>query len=425
MSSVPKTTESWVIEGKNGFESLKLQKDRPVPEVGDYDCVVQIHAVSLNYRDLIIPKGMYPFALSLPVVPCSDGAGTVIAVGKKVTEFKVGDKVCTLFNQLHQAGPITPRAMPTGLGGAIDGTLRKVAVFPEHGLVAAPKNLSPVEASTLTCAPVTAWNALYGLQSKAIKPGDWVLTQGTGGVSLAAIQFAVAAGAKVIATTSSDEKAKKLKDLGATHVINYKTTPNWGEVAKSLTPNGEGVDHVVEVGGAGTLEQSLKAVKLEGVISIIGFLGGTNKQDMPGLLDALNNLCTVRGILVGSKQQFQEMNRAIEANDIHPVVDSNTFKFENALDAYQYQWDQKHFGKVVIEPLPSTMTKVALDSLSKRKQPDVTYDSTGIDLLAELLHAHEASPEKFSMDDVFAVAHGAVFADSDSTASTTQSFSYL
>ncbi|EHY58293.1 hypothetical protein HRR83_004847 [Exophiala dermatitidis] len=349
MSSVPKTTESWVIEGKNGFESLKLQKDRPVPEVGDYDCVVQIHAVSLNYRDLIIPKGMYPFALSLPVVPCSDGAGTVIAVGKKVTEFKVGDKVCTLFNQLHQAGPITPRAMPTGLGGAIDGTLRKVAVFPEHGLVAAPKNLSPVEASTLTCAPVTAWNALYGLQSKAIKPGDWVLTQGTGGVSLAAIQFAVAAGAKVIATTSSDEKAKKLKDLGATHVINYKTTPNWGEVAKSLTPNGEGVDHVVEVGGAGTLEQSLKAVKLEGVISIIGFLGGTNKQDMPGLLDALNNLCTVRGILVGSKQQFQEMNRAIEANDIHPVVDSNTFKFENALDAYQYQWDQKHFGKVVIE----------------------------------------------------------------------------
>lgn len=287
--------------------------------------------------------------MALPVVPGSDAAGTVIAVGKKVTEFQVGDKVCTLFNQEHQAGPITPRALGSGLGGAIDGTLRRVAVFPEHGLVAAPSTISPVEASTLTCAPLTAWNALYGLQSKALKPGDVVLTQGTGGVSLAAVQFARAAGATVIATTSSDEKGKKLKELGAHHVINYKTTPNWGEVAKSLTPNGEGVDHIIEVGGSGTLTQSLKAIKLEGTISIIGFLGGVKKEDMPSLLDALNHVCTVRGILVGSKQQFEEMNRAIDAAGIHPVVDQKTFKFENAVDAYQYQWDQKHFGKVVIE----------------------------------------------------------------------------
>ncbi|EXJ95554.1 alcohol dehydrogenase [Capronia coronata CBS 617.96] len=347
--SVPKTTESWVIQGSNGFDSLKLEKNRPVGEVGDHDCAVQIHAVSLNYRDLIIPKGMYPFPMALPVVPCSDAAGTVIAVGKKVTEFKVGDKVCTLFNQLHQAGPISPRAMQSGLGGAIDGTLRKVAVFPEHGLVKAPSTISPIEASTLTCAPLTAWNALYGLQSKALKPGDFVLTQGTGGVSLAAIQFAAAAGATVIATTSSDEKGKKLKELGAHHVINYRTTPNWGEVARSLTPDGVGVDHIVEVGGAGTLTQSLKAIKLEGTITIIGFLGGVNKEDMPSLLDALNNICTVRGILVGSRQQFEEMNRAIEANGIHPVVDKKIFKFENAVEAYQYQWDQKHFGKVVIQ----------------------------------------------------------------------------
>jgi len=285
--------------------------------------------------------------MSLPRIPGSDGAGTVLAVGKKVTQFKAGDKVCTLFNQLHQSGPIDPRSIQSGLGGAIDGTLRKVAVFPEHGLVPAPKNLTPIEASTLTCAPLTAWNALFGY--KPVKPGDVVLTQGTGGVSLAAIQFAAAAGATVIATTSSDEKGRKLKELGAHHVINYKTTPNWGEVARSLTPNGEGVDNIIEVGGSGTLNQSLKAIKLEGTISIIGFLGGVRKEDMPTMMDALSNLCTVRGILVGSKDQFEEMNRAIEAADIHPVVDPKTFKFENAVDAYQYQWDQKHFGKVVIE----------------------------------------------------------------------------
>ncbi|EXJ89631.1 alcohol dehydrogenase [Capronia epimyces CBS 606.96] len=347
--SVPKTTEAWIIDSHNEFDGLKLDKHRPLPEVGDYDVVVQIQAVSLNYRDLIIAKGQYPFPMTLPVVPGSDGAGTVVAAGKKVTQFKAGDKVCTLFNQEHQAGPVTPLALGSGLGGAIDGTLRKVAVFPEHGLVAAPSSLSPIEASTLTCAPLTAWNALYGLASKALKPGDVVLTQGTGGVSLAAVQFAAAAGATVIATTSSDDKARKLKELGAHHVLNYKTTPDWGDKAKALTPNGEGVDHVIEVGGAGTLAQSLKAVKLEGVITIIGFLGGVQKENTPSLLDALTSVTTVRGIVVGSKQQFQDMNRAIEANAIRPVVDQTIFKFDQAKDAYQYQWDQKHFGKVVIE----------------------------------------------------------------------------
>lgn len=201
---------------------------------------------------------MYPLALQIPVVACSDGAGRVLAVGPKVTQFEEGDKVVTLFNQGHQHGPITPEAAKTGLGGVLDGTLRKYAVFPESGLARAPSNLTPTEAGTLTCAPLTAWNALFGLESKALQPGQVVLTQGTGGVSLAAIQFAKAAGATVIATTSSDEKAKRLEKLGADIVLNYKKDPNWGETAKRLSPGKAGVDIIVEVGGPGTMTQSLK-----------------------------------------------------------------------------------------------------------------------------------------------------------------------
>ncbi|KAJ0162024.1 Zinc-type alcohol dehydrogenase-like protein, partial [Colletotrichum tanaceti] len=295
--------------------------------------------------------GLYPFPVSFPRIPASDGAGRVVAVGPRVTQLKEGDDVATLFNQAHQANPITQAALHSGLGGAVDGTLRQYAVLPEHGLVRSPRTLTPVEAATLPCAPLTAWNALYGLESKALRPGDVVLTQGTGGVSLAAVQFAVAAGATVIATTSSAAKGERLKQLGAHHVINYKETPNWGEVARSLTPDGLGVDHIIEVGGPGTVAQSLKAVKLEGVISVIGFLsiGDAGAGEQPTLLDALNNICTIRGIFVGSRQQFEQMNRAIDANGIKPVVDDKIFGFEEVKEAYQYQWEQKHFGKVVIK----------------------------------------------------------------------------
>ncbi|EQB53319.1 hypothetical protein CGLO_06966 [Colletotrichum gloeosporioides Cg-14] len=348
----PTTTNSWSITGtsKENWDSLEFKKDVPLPQLGDYDVLVQIEAVSLNFRDLAIPKGLYPFPVSFPRVPASDGAGRVLAVGPKVTQLAEGDDICTLFNQHHQANPITPLAVRSGLGGALDGTLRQYAVFPEHGLVKAPSTLNAIEASTLPCAPLTAWNALYGIQSKALKPGDVVLTQGTGGVSLSAIQFAVAAGATVIATTSSAAKGEQLKKLGAHHVINYKETPNWGEVAKGLTPGGAGADHIIEVGGPGTVAQSLKAVKLEGVISIIGFLShGDAPKDQPTLLDALANICTIRGLFVGSKQQFDEMNQAIDANKIKPVVDQKIFGFEEVKEAYQYQWDQKHFGKVVVK----------------------------------------------------------------------------
>lgn len=317
------------------------------------------------------PQGQYSLPLSLPVVAASDGAGKVLAVGSKVTQFSKGDSVVTLFTQGHQHGPITNSALGTTLGGLLDGTLRHYAVFPESGIVKAPANLSPIEVGTLSCAPLTAWNALFGLESKAVKPGSVVLTLGTGGVSLSALQFAKAAGATVIATTSSAEKADRLKKLGADHVINYKTDPNWGETAKKLSPGGEGVDHVIEVGGPGSIAQSLKgefsryaplhanlslspngappAIKYEGVINVIGFLAGPKADNEPSILTALNAGCIIRGILIGSKAQLIDMNRAIEASDIHPIVDEKIFGFDDAIEAYKYQWQQKNFGKVVVQ----------------------------------------------------------------------------
>lgn len=210
-----------------------------------------------------------------------------------------------------------------------------------------PKNLDFQEGSTLSCAALTAWNALYGLESRALKPGQWVLTQGTGGVSIFALQFAKAAGAKVIATTSSQKKADLLKKYGADHVINYKETTNWGEEAKKLTPGQEGVHHVVEVGGPATMTQSLKAIQIDGVISIIGFIAG-HEENQPTFLECLSNICTARGVFVGSRLQMEDMCAAIEANNLHPIVDEKVFDLKDVKDAYQYMWDQKHFGKLTI-----------------------------------------------------------------------------
>jgi len=338
--------KQWTVaDTKQGFKGLS-STEAPVPQIGEYDVLVKLHAASLNYRDLIIPQGQYPFPLDLPVVPASDGAGEVVSVGPKVTRFQPGDKVVTLFNQAHQFGEIDPVAMKSGLGGVYDGTLRQFGAFHEQGLVKAPKNLDYLHAATLTCAALTSWNALYGL--KPLKPGQTVLVQGTGGVSIFALQFAVAAGATVIATTSSDEKAAVLKRLGAHHVLNYRKDANWGETARALT-GGRGVDHIVEVGGPGTLEQSFKAVKLEGVISVIGFLGAKDPKGQPSILDALSNVCTVRGVYVGSRALMEEMVAAIEANGIVPVVDEKIWGFDQVKEAYEYMWAQKHFGKVVIK----------------------------------------------------------------------------
>ena len=289
---------------------------------------------------------MYPFGHKDGVVPTSDGAGEVVEVGKHVHRFKKGDKVLTLFNQAHVAGSLDAYSIKTGVGAMVDGALRQYGAYDEDGLVKMPSNLNYLEGATLCCAGLTAWNALYGL--KQLMPGDWVLTQGTGGVSIFAVQFAKAAGAKVIATTSTKEKGDRLKKLGADHVINYKEDPNWGETAKKLTGGG-GVQHILEVGGPNTMKQSLSAIGIDGVISIIGFLGGFKGEKPPSFVDCLSNICTARGVLVGSRLQFDEMNRAIEANNIKPLVDDKVYKLEEAREAYQYMWDQKHFGKLCIE----------------------------------------------------------------------------
>ncbi|KAK4693188.1 hypothetical protein P7C71_g4166, partial [Lecanoromycetidae sp. Uapishka_2] len=325
----PSTTKQWQVTGKEGFESLKLDEKAEIPKLGDHDVLVNFHYASLNYRDLIIPKGKYPFPVSTPVVPGSDGAGTVVETGPRVTRFQKGDRVLTLFNQAHLAGNITAADTMTGLGGALDGTLRQHGSFDENGLVKMPETLDFKQGSALPCAALTAWNGLYGIEGKSLKPGHTVLTQGTGGVSMFALQFAKAAGARVISTTSSDSKAEILKKLGADHIINYKSDASWGETAKKLSPGGLGVDHVLEVGGPKTMKQSLQAIRPEGVISIIGFL--------------------VRGVLVGSRQQFEQMNAAIDASNIKPVVDEKVFSLEQVKDAYQHMWDQKHFGKLTIK----------------------------------------------------------------------------
>ncbi|OIW25242.1 NAD(P)-binding protein [Coniochaeta ligniaria NRRL 30616] len=331
--SVPSSIKQWVVaDNKNELNGLQLQ-DALTPSVGDNDVLIKIHAASLNYRDQAIAKGFYSTPITLPVVPGSDAAGEVIEVGPRVTQWKKGDRVLTILNQDHQYGELTAANRVTGLGAHIDGTLRQYGVFNENGLVKAPDNLDWVEASTLSCAAVTAWNALYGL--RPLRSGEWVLVQGTGGVSLFALQFAKAAGAKVIATTSSAEKVELLKNLGADHVINYKEDHDWGKTAKSLTPNGDGVDHVVEIGGAETLGHSLNAVKYGGVVSLIGFLTGFRPKE--SALEALFRGCILRGVMIGSRAQFEDMVRAIEANDIRPVVDRVVFSLESVREAYEYQ----------------------------------------------------------------------------------------
>ncbi|KAI1082140.1 zinc-binding dehydrogenase [Whalleya microplaca] len=345
--SIPKTAMQWNVVGQDGLYSLQFT-EKAVPQLGDNQVLVKIHGASLNYRDILIPQGRYPFTTKPDVIPGSDGAGVVLAVGKHVTRFKPGDKVITTLQPQHIGGSVTKQIARFGLGASVDGTLRSVGAFDEHGLVAMPEGLSFTEAATLTCAGVTAWNALFGVAGRHLSAGQWVLTQGTGGVSTFAIQFAKAVGARVIATTSSSEKAKLLEKLGVDHIINYRETPEWGSVAKELT-GGVGVNYVIEVSGI-SMKQSVDSVKLDGIITVIGSVGGQAK-DMPGLLDCWTNLFTARGVWVGSRLQMEDMCRAIEANPekLRPVVDPKVFTLDQVKEAYEYIASGKHQGKVCIE----------------------------------------------------------------------------
>jgi NADPH:quinone reductase-like Zn-dependent oxidoreductase len=298
----------------------------------------------------MISQGKYPWGIRKGVVPGCDGAGIVLAIGSRVSRFTPGDKVVTLITQGFTYGKITREILSTALGARVDGTFRQVGAFDEQGLVAMPKGLSFNEAATLSCAGVTAWNALFGDRGRKAGPGDWVLSLGTGGVSLFVVQLAKAAGAGVIATTSSEEKTQLLRRLGADHVLNYKEDRNWGAKAKELT-GGVGVDVVVDVAGPSTLRQSVESVRIEGLIVTLGAVGGMEGADVPSLLEAWLKNFTVRGIWTGSREQLEDLSRAIESKPdvLRPVVDTKVFKLEQLKEALAYLQQGKHQGSVVVE----------------------------------------------------------------------------
>ncbi|UKZ64076.1 uncharacterized protein TrAtP1_013344 [Trichoderma atroviride] len=345
---IPKAGYQWNLTEGGGFESLKYS-EQPLPQLGDSQVLVKLEAASLNYRDLMIVKGNAPHMLIPNVIPGSDGAGTVVAVGKHVRRFTPGDRVATAFFQDFVGGRFEAAMAASMLGGTLDGTLRNYGAFNEQGLVRIPSNLSFLEASTLGCAGLTAWSALFGLSDYKLNAGQWVLTQGTGGVSVFALQLAKAVGARVIATTGSSNKVQFLKDLGADHVINYKEDSEWGVTAKALT-GGVGVDQVVEVSGPLSMAQSLKAIRVDAVINIVGYLGGSEGNE-PGFSDSFTYRCIVRPISVGSRVMLEDLCRAVEANPerLRPVIDAKVFRLDQLKEACEYQWSGQHKGKVCIE----------------------------------------------------------------------------
>jgi NADPH:quinone reductase-like Zn-dependent oxidoreductase len=316
--------------------------DLPDPVPGPGQVLMRVRAVSLNYRDLLMSRGTYNPKLKLPMTPISDGAGEVVATGAGVTRFKPGDQVVASFMPEWVDGPPDDDKARSALGGGGVGMLAELAVLPEHGLLNIPSHLSAVEAATLPCAGVTAWNALVA--SGGVKAGDTVLVQGTGGVSLFALQFAKLSGARVIATSGSDQKLARALELGATDGINYKTVPDWDKRVRELTA-GKGVDHIIEVGGAGTLPRSMRAVRIGGYIALIGVLSGVSAEVNPMPI-VMKNI-RVQGIFVGSRAMFEAMNRAIELSQLHPVVD-RVFEFDRAPEALKYLESGAHVGKVVI-----------------------------------------------------------------------------
>jgi NADPH:quinone reductase-like Zn-dependent oxidoreductase len=332
--------KAYELQNTFGIDQVTLT-DRPDPRPGPGQVLLRMRAFSLNYRDLLVVKGLYNPKLRLPMVPLSDGVGEVVAVGDGVTRVKVGDRVCPLFMQKWLGGEVTDEKARSALGGASDGVLAEFAVFHEDGVTAVPAHLSNPEAATLPCAALTAWHAL--VTEGHLTAGDTILVQGTGGVSVFALQIARASGARVIATSSSDDKLARVLQLGASEGINYKTTPEWGDKARALT--GAGVDHVVEVGGAGTMGQSLRAVRAGGRISLIGVLTGAGSFNPTPIL--MKNVC-VQGIFVGSREMFEAMNRAIAWHKLRPIVD-RVFGFGEVRAALRHMESAAHFGKICIE----------------------------------------------------------------------------
>lgn len=313
-----------------------------VPAAGPGQVLVAIKAVSLNFRDLAVVTGRYPRNAAEPTIICSDGAGEVIAVGEGVTAFHAGDRVVGSFFQSWINGPYTREYGASALGGGIDGVLTQFRVFDQQGLLPVPEPLSFEEAATLPCAGLTAWNAL--VPTCRVQAGDTVLLLGTGGVSIFGLQFAKLHGARAIITSSSDEKLARAKALGADETINYKSTPDWDKEVLRLT-SGKGVDIVLEVGGGETFPRSMNSVRASGQIAVIGVLSGVAGTIPVGLIGI--QTLSVRGIFVGSVAMFDDMNRALVANQLRPVI-NRVFPFEQSADALRHMQAAQHFGKIVI-----------------------------------------------------------------------------
>jgi NADPH:quinone reductase-like Zn-dependent oxidoreductase len=331
-----------IKKGSTSMDGL-VQVELDKPEAGPGEILVEIHAVSLNFRDLAVPKGFYIGGpVPRDIIPLSDGTGKVVAVGSGVSRFKAGDRVAgTFFRNCVDKLPNPLADAALGAMG-VDGVLAEYVVFNEQDAVHVPANLSYAEASTLPCAGLTAWNALM-VAGKPLKAGDTALLLGTGGVSLQALLLAKAAGARVVITSSSEDKLAHARKLGADLLINYKAYPEWDQEVMKLT-QGKGVECVVETGGAGTIARSMRSLAQGGKISLLGVLTREGDTNPHTLMLKSGNL---HGVFVGNRNMFEQLNRAIEFNDIHPVID-RVFRFDETIEAYAYLKSQAHFGKVVI-----------------------------------------------------------------------------
>jgi NADPH:quinone reductase-like Zn-dependent oxidoreductase len=332
--------KSWRISSF-GIDNLEAF-EAPIPQPNPGQVVIKVHAASLNYRDLMMVKGFYNPKMTLPRIPCSDGAGEIVEVGAEVSDFKIGERVAGIFMQRWIDGPPSAAKQKAAVGGDVDGMLAEYVVLDATGVVHLPEHLSYEEGATLPCAGVTAWNAV--VTAAHTKPGDTVVIQGTGGVSIFALQFAKMLGARVLGTSGSDEKLDRARKLGLDAGLNYQENPNWADWVLAET-GGEGADLIVEVGGAGTFAQSLKAVRVGGTIAQIGVLSQSTEPLQ--IAPILRKQVRVQGIFVGSRTDFLTMNRAISQNGLTPVLDC-VFPFTEARAAFQRMESASHCGKIVI-----------------------------------------------------------------------------
>jgi NADPH:quinone reductase-like Zn-dependent oxidoreductase len=333
--------DTWLLGPGEGMGALSRMTREP-RALAPQDVRIRMCAVSLNFRDLGVLKRVGSGELAGPRVPCSDGAGEVVEIGHAVTRFAVGSRVAANFFPTWLDGPLSDAAHAAALGGTVDGMLAEEVVLHEDALVGVPEHLSYEEAATLPCAAVTAWHALFEVTT--VRPGDVVLVQGTGGVSLFALQLARLAGADVIATSSSASKAERARALGASAVIDYRAKPDWGGEVRRLT-GGRGVDVVVEVGGPGTIDQSVEALRYGGTIGLIGVL--TGRGGPVNTAAVFSRAARIAGIYVGSRRMFESLNRAVASRRLRPVIDA-TFGFDDAPKAYAHLQGATHFGKVVV-----------------------------------------------------------------------------